>query len=121
VTEGAELTGRCHCGAVSITIARKPSNVSHCNCSLCTKTGFQGIYYPSEELNISGEFDGYVRSDVTEPFLRNLRCKTCGIATHWEPLTAPPHERMGVNARLFDPAVLDEAEVNEVDGRSWPL
>jgi len=121
VTEAPELTGHCHCGAVSITIPRKPSSVTQCNCSLCSKTGFRGIYFASDELRISGEFDGYVRSDVTEPFLRNLRCKTCGIATLWEPLTPPPHERMGVNANLFDPAALDEAEVTQVDGRSWPL
>jgi len=121
VTEEPELTGHCHCGAVSITIPRKPSSVTQCNCSLCSQTGFRGIYFPSDELRISGEFDGYVRKDVTEPFLRNLRCKTCGIATHWEPLTPPPHERMGVNANLFDRPVLDEAELTQVDGRSWPL
>jgi hypothetical protein len=121
VIEGAELTGRCHCGAVSITIPQKPSSVTQCNCTLCSMTGFRGIYFPSGELRISGEFDGYVRSDVSEPFLQNFRCKNCGIATHWEPLTPPPHGRMGVNANLFDPAIFEEAEITHVDGRSWPL
>jgi hypothetical protein len=117
----AELTGRCHCGGVSITIPRKPSTMVQCNCSLCTKTGFRGIYFSSEEVKVEGPVDGYVRSDVSEPFLQTFRCKNCGIATHWEPLTPPPHERMGVNANLFDAAVLDEAELTRVDGRSWPL
>ena len=115
------LVASCHCGKATIRIPRRPDSVTQCNCSLCVKTGFRGIYFPSDELRISGEFDGYVRSDITEPFLRNLRCKTCGIPTHWEPLTPPPHERMGVNANLFDPPVLDEAELTQVDGRSWPL
>jgi hypothetical protein len=48
-----------------------------------------------------------------------LRCKTCGILTHWELLSEPPHERMGVNARLVDPALLEGVEVREIDGRSW--
>ena len=48
-----------------------------------------------------------------------MRCATCGTPTHWEPLTAPPHERMGVNARLVDPALLDGVAVRAVDGRSW--
>ena len=37
----------CHCGRVRITLAREPDDVTHCNCSLCTKSGFQGIYYSS--------------------------------------------------------------------------
>ena len=44
------LVGTCHCGRVRITLPRKPDEVTQCNCSLCTKTGFQGIYYASDEL-----------------------------------------------------------------------
>jgi hypothetical protein len=118
MTDG-EQVARCHCGRVTIGLARKPEYVVHCNCSLCTATGFQGIYYASDELVIDGEFDRYVRGDLGQTYLQMMRCKTCGTATHWEPLTPPPHERMGVNAGLLDPAVLDGVEVGEVDGRSW--
>ncbi len=58
----SSLVGTCHCGRVRIKVPRKPDQVTHCNCSLCTKTGFQGIYYPSAELEIEGETDSYVRS-----------------------------------------------------------
>ena len=110
---------RCHCGRATIRLARKPDYVVHCNCSLCTATGFQGIYYASDELEIAGAFDSYVRSDLSETFLSMHRCTTCGTPTHWTPLGEPPYERMGVNARLVDPALLEGVEVREVDGRSW--
>jgi hypothetical protein len=113
------ITAACHCGRVTITLARTPDYVSECNCSLCTKTGFQGVYYGSGEVEIADSFDEYVRDDIAEPFLRTLRCSNCGIATHWEPLTPPPHERMGVNARLIDPALLVGVEVRQIDGASW--
>ena len=113
------LVGHCHCGACSVRLPRKPDDVTHCNCSLCRTTGFRGVYFSSDEVEIAGEFDGYVRSDLDEPFLRNLRCKRCGTATHWEPLTEPPHERMGINANLLDPAALDGVPVREVDGAGW--
>ena len=32
---------------------------------------------------------------------------------------SPPHERVGVNARLIDEALLDGVPVKLVDGRSW--
>ena len=113
------LVAACHCGRATIRLPRKPDYINQCNCSLCAKTGWLGIYYASDELMIAGEFDGYVRSDLRQTYLTILRCRTCGIATHWEPLTPPPHERMGVNARLVDPALLDGVEVREIDGASW--
>ena len=71
------------------------------------------------ELEIAGKFDSYVRTDLDEVFLRTLRCSNCGMTTHWEPLTEPPHERMGVNANMFDPAALAGLPVVQVDGASW--
>ena len=114
------LVGRCHCGRVTITLPRKPDDVTHCNCSLCTKTGFQGVYFPSRELIIEGELDSYVRSDSNPACIAQHRCRHCGIITHWTPLTDPPHDRIGVNARLFEPGTFDDVPVKHVDGRSRP-
>ena len=116
----AALVGTCHCGRVRITLPRTPEEVTRCNCSLCTKTGFQGVYYSSEDLQIEGEFDSYVRADANPAYLATHRCRHCGIVTHWTPLTDPPYERMGVNARLFEPETFEDVPVKQVDGRSWP-
>lgn len=114
-----ELEGRCHCGACTIRLPRTPDSVTQCNCSLCRATGWRGVYFGSEELTISGSFDAYVRADLDEVFLKTFRCAHCGMATHWEPLSAPPHERMGVNANLFPPAAFETVPVRQVDGASW--
>ena len=114
------LVASCHCGRARITLPSKPDEVTHCNCSLCSKTGFQGIYFSSEELKIQGEFDSYVRADSKPAYIAQQRCRHCGIITHWTPLTDPPHERVGVNARLLEPGALDGVPIKEVDGRSWP-
>ena len=114
-----ELVATCHCGKARITLARRPESMTQCNCSLCTKTGFRGIYFPLDELTIEGEFDSYVRSDLKQAYLANHRCRTCGILTHWTPLSEPPHERIGVNARLIDPAALRDVPIQQVDGASW--
>jgi hypothetical protein len=117
--EAGDLVASCHCGRATIRLPRKLESVTQCNCSLCAKTGFRSAYFGSEELTIEGEFDSYVRTDLRQAYLANHRCKTCGILTHWTPLADPPHERIGVNARLIDVAVLDGVPIKEVDGRSW--
>jgi hypothetical protein len=113
------LIATCHCGRATIRLPRKPESVTQCNCSLCTKTGFRGVYFSSDELVIEGQFHSYVRDDLKQPFLANYRCANCGILTHWTPLTDPPHERMGVNARLLDASALEGVPVVQVDGASW--
>ena len=117
--EPGNLVASCHCGRAIIRLPRKPDSVTQCNCSLCTKTGFRGVYFASDELEIDGDFQSYVRDDLKKPYLATHRCAHCGVVTHWTPLTEPPHERMGVNARLIDEALLAGVPVNEVDGRSW--
>jgi hypothetical protein len=113
------IIATCHCGRATIRLPRTPDSVTQCNCSLCTKAGFRGVYFSSDEIEIAGEFDSYVREDLQKTYLATHRCKTCGIITHWTPLGDPPHERMGVNARLIDEALLEGVPVQQVDGRSW--
>jgi len=47
-------------------------------------------------------------------------CKHCGCITHWAPVDKT-HDRMGVNARLMAPEVLDQVRVRHLDCRCWPL
>ena len=115
----ASWEGSCHCGAVHVTLDSAPVEVTQCNCSLCRKTGFRGVYAAGDTVTIAGELSGYVRSDMDEAMLTNWRCAKCGIATHWTPLTPPPHNRIGINARLFDQALTAALPVNQVDGASW--
>ena len=113
------VSGSCHCGAVTISLAEWPSEVTACNCTMCAKLGWRMVYASSDAITIDGPLDHYVRSDLAKPFLRMMRCRHCGVATHWEPLTAPPHERMGVSARLLDDPQIATLPVRIVDGLSW--
>ena len=95
MSEDSALIAACHCGRATIRLPRKPDSVTRCNCTMCTASGFWGIYYASEELTIQGDFDSYVRSDLWQAYLKMLRCANCGILTHWELLSEPPHEQLG--------------------------
>ena len=119
MAQAGGIVATCHCGRASVRLPHKPGSITQCNCSLCAKTGFRGVYFGSDELEIAGEFDSYVRDDLKQPFLATHRCRNCGVMTHWTPLSDPPHERMGVNARLIDEALLEGVPIEQVDGASW--
>ncbi len=118
----AVLRGSCHCGAVRITIPRKPDYINDCNCSLCVKKGANWCYFtPAEVLVEGGPLHAYVRADCAEPCLTTHSCATCGCTTHWSPLEPQTLDRMGVNAGLFEPGDMDGIEVRPIDGRSWDV
>ena len=52
--------------------------------------------------------------------LRFVRCARCGCVTHWEATRPRPASRMGVNARLLEPELLEGIRVRRLDGaRTW--
>ena len=114
------LHGTCHCGAIRLTLPAAPETATRCNCSLCRRTGGIWAYYALGTVVIEGHpehTDGYAWGDRT---LRNFRCRTCGIVTHWEPIDPEPGARHGVNLRNFDPALLDAVVVRRFDGaETW--
>jgi hypothetical protein len=119
------LGGTCHCGAVRLTIPRKPDYVNDCNCTLCTKHAGLWGYYDPAEVSISGDTRTYIRADMAEPAIGTHFCGICGCTTHWRMLEAftathpgmPP--RMGINMRLFAAEAVEGVEVRFPDGRAW--
>jgi len=110
------LTASCHCGAVSIRVARPPTELTACNCSICRRYAAHWAYYSAGDLEVvapPGATCGYVWGDKR---LRFVRCSTCGCVTHWEPVEPQPNARTGVNALNFDPKQLGEVRVRHLDG-----
>lgn len=105
----------CHCGAVRLACAHAPAMVTDCNCSICRRYGVLWAYYALGQVEITppeGATEAYVWGDRELEF---HRCRVCGCVTHWAPIDKA-RDRMGVNARLMDPAILAVARVRRLDG-----
>lgn len=110
------LHGSCHCGALRLTLPSWPEKATRCNCSICRRLGGLWGYFEFGSVTIDGhpeQTDGYIWGDRT---LRTVRCRTCGVATHWEPLAPKPGDRHGVNLNNFDPALVQTVTVRHFDG-----
>jgi hypothetical protein len=112
------VEGRCACGAAGYTVSQAPDEVTECNCTLCTKLGGRWAYYAPADVALVGETIAFVRGDMAKPGLATHHCARCGAITHWAALD-PTYARMGVNVRLLDPAVIEDAAIRRVDGLSW--
>jgi len=95
-------TVACHCGAVTMQLLRKPSEIFECNCSICRKLGVLWAYYPCDDVVFEKD------TAVTNVYVWNKKslefhsCSKCGCTTHWVATDPTFREKMGVNARLID-------------------
>jgi hypothetical protein len=112
------ISASCHCGAVIVTVPRRPRRLTSCNCSMCRRTGALMAYYKVGSVKVKAgrrNLEAYSWGDRT---LRFMRCRHCGCLTHWEPIRGSKESRMGVNARNFDPEVIAGVRVRQFDGAS---
>ena len=112
------IKAACHCGAASLTAPAAPTEVTECTCSICRRLAARWAYYNPADVTLPAPATTqvYVWGDRMLAF---HRCKACGILTHWTLLDGPPDGRVGVNARLIDPTLLEGVPIQQVDGASW--
>lgn len=109
----------CHCGAVRLEVATPPEWVTECGCSICRRLGGLWSYYSPRDVKVippSGATTIYMCNDRV---LEMHSCNVCACTTHWVAID-PNYDRMGVNARMMDPAVVAAATYEKITGPEDP-
>ena len=104
----------CHCGAVRLSVAAAPREVTECNCSICRRLGARWAYYSPAKVGMPrpGSTQPYVWGDRMLAF---HRCRSCGVTTHWQSLDGAK-DRMAINARTMGDLDWDRIKVRQFDG-----
>lgn len=110
------IRGSCHCGAVRVELAKAPEQITNCNCSICHRLGTLWAYYAPSEVTLACAEGATLIYQCNSRALEFHFCKTCGCTTHWAYADKSKATRMAINARLFDPAVLDGVRVKHLNG-----
>jgi hypothetical protein len=113
------LTGTCHCGAVRVTIPRKPRSATDCNCSICRRYGVLWAYYKASTVRVEAKRGATQSYAWGGKALRFVRCATCGCVLCWQRVRPDPERKMGVNIRNFGLDVLGSVRVQPLDGAAW--
>ena len=102
------LTAACHCGAVRLEVARRPRQLTDCNCSICRRYGSLWAYYTRKTARLQSPEDTVSRYVWGDGKIEFCFCKTCGCITHHERVEKTSDSMIGVNARMMEPGYLDE-------------
>jgi hypothetical protein len=114
------IQGTCLCKAVQLGAARLPRQVTQCNCSVCRRYGTLWAYYRRSAVSITAPRDALENYSVRARGLKFVRCRTCGCVICWDSHRKGRDQRMGVNTRLLDHALMADVPVKVLDGdKTW--
>ncbi|MRI32985.1 aldehyde-activating protein [Endozoicomonas sp. OPT23] len=86
----------CHCENVKITVT-PPSQVTECNCSICSRYMSLWGYYPPGEPRIEIGAAGISSYSWGDNELDFIRCSHCGCITHYETKPGQTNPKVAIN------------------------
>jgi hypothetical protein len=98
-------SGSCHCGGVRFRVEAEITDLTVCDCSLCTKKNARMAKVPEAALAVTAGEDLLSLYQWNTRVARHYFCSRCGIYTFHRKRSAPDH--YGVNVFClddFDPA-----------------
>lgn len=110
--------GSCHCGRVQFEVDATPTQLSRCNCSLCSKKG--ALYLPIPDITAlritagESELTAYQFNTKTAT---HYFCKHCGVHAFHHPRFDP--KRWSANARCLHDFDLASLPITDFDGKNW--
>jgi hypothetical protein len=110
--------GGCHCGKVRFEVqAPRKIEVGDCNCSMCSRTGYQHLMVQKERFRLVSGEDALTHYQFNTATAKHLFCRHCGIKSFYVPRSHP--DGYSVNVRCLDPGTFEVTAVRKIDGRNW--
>ena len=104
--------GSCHCGAIKYEVeASEDLEISECNCSICSKSGYLHLIVPRSKFHLLFGADSLETYTFDTHEAKHYFCKICGIKSYYLPRSHP--EGISVNVRC-----LDELTIKSIDRKS---
>jgi hypothetical protein len=110
--------GGCHCGRVRFeAIAPQKIEVSECNCSICSKSGYLHLIVPADRFRLVSGEDVLTTYSFNTQTAQHRFCSVCGIKSFYVPRSHP--DGFSVNARCLDAGTVEDMARRHTNGREW--
>jgi hypothetical protein len=118
MTEMIRHAGGCHCGRVRFEVqAPAHIEVSECNCSICSKSGYLHLIVPKSRFRLLSGEESLTTYQFNTGTARHRFCSVCGVKSFYIPRSHP--DGFSVNARCLDDGTVTGMRVRQTDGRNW--
>lgn len=110
--------GGCHCGKIRFEFDG-PADIeaTHCNCSICSMTGFLHYFVHRDELRLTADAGDIATYTFNTGVAQHLFCRHCGVKSYYVPRSHP--DGYSINLNCIDPGSIESVSIAEFDGRNW--
>ena len=109
--------GGCHCGAIRFRVSGVIDELTQCNCSICSKTGYLHWEVAPEQFTLESGERAITNYRFGSRTAQNYFCSTCGISPFRRSRSAP--DQIDINARCLEDLDLAAIPVATFDGVHW--
>lgn len=110
--------GGCHCGQVRIRVQADLTQISECNCSICTMKGILHLVVPLDRFELLHGEDAITTYKFGTGVAKHTFCRHCGIHAFYTPRSEL--DKISVNARCLDGIDHDLLHPSRMfDGQNW--
>jgi hypothetical protein len=110
--------GGCHCDRVRFEVtAPRVLEVSDCNCSICTKSGYLHLTVPKSRFKLISGSEVLITYQFNTRTAKHLFCSNCGVKSFYIPRSHP--DGFSVNARCLDEGTVERMVITMDNGRDW--
>ena len=118
MTPRRTIEGGCHCGRVRFEVAAPDTlEVTECNCSICSMTGFLHLFVARDDFRLLRGEDALMTYTFNTGVAQHYFCRHCGIKSFYLPRSHP--DGFSLNARGLDSVRVEDLAVTQFDGRNW--
>jgi hypothetical protein len=110
--------GSCHCGQIDFEVEGDLTQVTDCNCSICSRKGSLLWFVPRQKLRLltpEGNLSTYTFGKHT---IKHRFCSRCGIHPFGEGTDPSGNQMAAVNVRCLEGVELSSLPVKHFDGRA---
>nr|WP_200917999.1 GFA family protein [Jeongeupia sp. HS-3] len=109
--------GSCHCGQVAFEIEGELTQVTECNCSICSRKGALLWGFQPDRFRLLTSPEQMATYTFDAQIIKHRFCPKCGIHTFAEGILSG-NSMVVVNARCLEGVKLSSFPVRHFDGRS---
>ena len=93
--------GGCHCGRIQFDVDGEISQVTECNCSICSKRGYLLWFVPRASLHLHTPAADISKYTFNKHRIQHHFCPNCGVAPFGLGADSKGNEMAAMNVRCF--------------------
>ena len=109
--------GGCHCRRVRFEVTADITQVTDCNCSICSKKGFLHLIVEPAQFRLLQGQEVLVTYRFNTGTAEHKFCRYCGIHPFYTPRSHP--DKVDVNVRCIEGVDLAALTIKRFDGQNW--